>query len=135
MAATRTAIIDFDGIELDGDRAVGDPGWYLDRPGFWHGAIGPAACWAGAAMGLVDHALASPPTDPHGLAHAGAMFAAQWSMTTALGGAGREIDADLGDAVAARRRALLVRHIVDDRCREIQDRFARGRSGPDRSSV
>ena len=33
------------------------PGWYLDRPGFWHGACGPASCWAGGAQGLIDYAL------------------------------------------------------------------------------
>jgi alkylation response protein AidB-like acyl-CoA dehydrogenase len=32
---------------------VGASGWYLRRPGFAWGAIGVAACWDGAAVGLV----------------------------------------------------------------------------------
>ena len=35
---------------------MGTPGWYVERNGFWHGAVGPAACWAGRAAGLVDAA-------------------------------------------------------------------------------
>lgn len=31
---------------------VGDPGWYLTRPGFERGGIRVAACWWGAAMAL-----------------------------------------------------------------------------------
>jgi hypothetical protein len=31
---------------------VGPPGWYLERPGFWSGGIGVAACWYGGAVGL-----------------------------------------------------------------------------------
>ena len=32
--------------------AVGGPGEYLDRPGFWHGAIGVSACWLGGARAV-----------------------------------------------------------------------------------
>jgi alkylation response protein AidB-like acyl-CoA dehydrogenase len=41
-------------VELDGVAAesVGDPGWYLTRPGFAWGGIGVAACWWGGAVGL-----------------------------------------------------------------------------------
>ena len=31
---------------------VGAPGWYLERPGFWWGGIGVAACWFGGAVGI-----------------------------------------------------------------------------------
>ena len=33
---------------------VGTAGDYLSRPGFWHGAIGVAACWYGGACGVAD---------------------------------------------------------------------------------
>ena len=36
---------------------VGGLHWYLNRPGFWHGAINPAACWAGGALSLIESAL------------------------------------------------------------------------------
>ena len=32
--------------------AVGRPGEYLTRPGFWHGAVGVAACWLGGARAV-----------------------------------------------------------------------------------
>jgi hypothetical protein len=34
-------------VQFPDHRRVGEAGWYLSRPGFWHGSIGPAACWAG----------------------------------------------------------------------------------------
>jgi hypothetical protein len=125
LAATRTAIVDFEGVSLPIRCAVGQPGWYLHRPGFWHGAIGPAACWAGAASGLVDHILIHAPSDPHGRAHLGAMVSARWSNDVALAAAGAEIDHDVRNAHAARQRALIVRHLIDEHCRGIQDRFGR----------
>ncbi|MFF1573175.1 hypothetical protein ACFVWR_10535 [Leifsonia sp. NPDC058292] len=33
---------------------VGEEGWYLERPGFRHGAIGVAACWWGGCVPLFD---------------------------------------------------------------------------------
>ncbi|PLZ04104.1 acyl-CoA dehydrogenase [Burkholderia sp. WAC0059] len=41
-------------VRLTGARAtlVGEPGDYVRRPGFWHGAAGIAACWYGAAAAL-----------------------------------------------------------------------------------
>lgn len=132
LSDTGTAVVDLEGIVVPADATVGADGWYLDRPGFWDGAIGPAACWAGAALGLVDHAVAHPPSDPHGRAHLGALAALGWSLEAALDRAGREIDAATGStadpgerAREARRRALVVRHLVDVAAAEIQDRFAR----------
>ncbi len=138
LADTGTAVVDLDGLVVAADRVVGGEGWYLDRPGFWDGAVGPAACWAGAALGLVDHALAHAPADPHAQAHLGALAALGWSLATVLDGAGRETDAEaLADASAptaparsarvtsSRVRALTVRHLVDAAAAEVQDRFAR----------
>ncbi|WKZ86470.1 acyl-CoA dehydrogenase [Ralstonia pickettii] len=31
---------------------IGDANFYLERPGFWHGAAGIAACWLGGCFGL-----------------------------------------------------------------------------------
>ncbi|WP_135849423.1 acyl-CoA dehydrogenase family protein [Serinibacter arcticus] len=46
--------------------AVGAPGWYLARPGFWWGGIGVAACWYGGAVGLARrlHEAARSAPDP-----------------------------------------------------------------------
>ncbi|MGE8558649.1 MULTISPECIES: acyl-CoA dehydrogenase [unclassified Acinetobacter] len=51
MQHTRTASIHFNQV---GAEAVSHPNAYLDRPGFWHGAAGVAACWYGAAARLAD---------------------------------------------------------------------------------
>lgn len=48
---------------------------YLQRPGFWHGGAGIAACWYGAACAiaqLLRHKLHAE--QPHAAAHLGAMF-------------------------------------------------------------
>lgn len=102
---------------------VGAVGWYLDRPGFWHGACGPAACWAGGAAGLL--AYVEPGEDPFRLAAAGAMAAAAWTMRAVLQRAGDEIDRDPGDVGAARRRARMVRHTVHEQATAMLDRFQR----------
>lgn len=97
--------------------------WYLQRPGFWHGACGPAACWAGAAVGLVDVAERMVDGDPHRRAHLGAMRALAWGLEAVLDRAGREIDAAPHDADAAQARALAVRHLVERSATEVLDRF------------
>ncbi|CAN5905578.1 acyl-CoA dehydrogenase [soil metagenome] len=125
LADTRTAVVDLDGIEVAPEVVVGEPGWYLDRPGFWHGAVGPAACWGGGALGLVDHAVAHPPSGPHGRAHLGAMVAAGWAIEAALDRAGRATDHSPGDVDAAHRVALITRHLIDAQCADIGERFAR----------
>lgn len=129
LADTVTAVVDLDGLNVAASAQVGADRWYLDRPGFWDGAIGPAACWAGAALGLVDHAAAHPPSDPHGRAHLGALEALAWELRAVLDQSGHQIDAaarsGTEDAAVAQRRALVVRHLVDTACAEIQDRFAR----------
>lgn len=125
LADTSTAVVDLSGLTVAGDDLVGGDRWYLERRGFWHGAIGPAACWAGAAAGLVAHARSHLPDDAHARAHLGAMDAAGWACVAALDRAGREIDAGDDGGEEPRRRALMVRHIVDRASEEIQERFAR----------
>ncbi len=54
---------------------VGEPGWYLERPGFAFGGIGVAACWFGGAVGIgrTVHAAAEAKPNPFLLAHLGAI--------------------------------------------------------------
>ena len=42
------------GLEAPPARLVGRAGFYLSRPGFWHGGIGIAACWHGAACAVAQ---------------------------------------------------------------------------------
>jgi hypothetical protein len=122
---TKTAAVTFNGlIVLEGDK-VGERGWYLNRPGFWHGACGPASCWAGGAAGLLDYARKQSRDDPHTMAHLGAMESAVWTMRAVLEMAGREIDGDPENKTTAHVRALTVRHAIEQRCVEVLERFGR----------
>lgn len=38
---------------------VGEPGSYVERPGFWHGAMGFAACWSGGTQGVAATMLSA----------------------------------------------------------------------------
>lgn len=102
--------------------AVGPPGGYLERPGFWHGAAGVAACWLGAARAVAAPlyrrvALHGRPCDPHAEAHLGAVDAALAAADAVLEVAARHADAGSGgeDAeVMARRVRAVVEHAVEE---------------------
>lgn len=81
-------------LRIGGDRA------YLERPGFWHGGAGIAACWYGAVLPLA-HAVRDT-VRKHKDAHAGAHLGA--------------IDGDLSAAAALLREtaAWIDAHPVDD---------------------
>lgn len=125
FAETRTGTIEVQGLGLEADARVGGPGWYLERPGFWLGALGPACCWAGGAAGLVDRAERSRRSGPHVQAQRGALDAARWMLEQILEAAGREADASPRDAKAAQVRALRVRHLVERTAIDVLDRFGR----------
>jgi alkylation response protein AidB-like acyl-CoA dehydrogenase len=126
MADTDTSSVSFDSVQVPGEACLREPNWYLERPGFWHGALGPAACWAGGALSLVDAARDQNPRNPHGRAHLGAMEALAWNLEKLLDCAGAEIDEDPDDTRhRARRRALMARHLIERSATEILDRFGR----------
>lgn len=125
FAETWTSKATFNAAPVAVDGLIGDPGWYLERPGFWHGACGPAACWAGGAMSLVDYAMRQSRNDPHTLAHLGAMQASVWALCSYLDSAGHEIDKDPNHVTKAQIRALAVRHLVEQACTDILRRLTR----------
>ncbi len=125
FAETRTSLAIFDAVVVKDTEVIGEAGFYLQRPGFWHGACGPAACWAGGAAGLVDWASAQARDDPHTLAHLGAMSTAVWSMQATLRVGGDEIDSAWDNLDAAQARALSVRHLVEQGCTDVMRRLAR----------
>ena len=122
---TRTSTVTFENLPIIPEELIGAPGWYLQRPGFWHGACGPAACWAGGAAGLVEYANEQSREDPHTLAHLGAMRASIWASLCYLDSAGREIDAAPKDREGALVRALTVRHLIEQACSDILRRLPR----------
>lgn len=125
FSETNTCTVSFNAIKISERDFVGPADFYLGRPGFWHGACGPASCWAGGAAGLVDWAAKQTRSDPHTLAHFGAMRSSLWALETLLDAAGAEIDQSPADATAARIRALRVRHLVEVHATDILRRFAR----------
>lgn len=128
--ATATGTVSFRDVRIEPVQIIGGSRWYLDRPGFWHGAIGPAACWAGGAMGIVDAAMKARRPNPHGLAHLGALEAAVWGLTALLDQAGQQIDQDVRDRTGmARKRALYARHLIERACTDVMDHFGRA-TGP-----
>lgn len=117
--------VHFDGVPA---APVGEPGWYLDRPGFAWGGIGVAACWHGGAVGIARtvHAAAvsngaSTKPNPHLLAHLGATDELLQSSRRALAEAAAVIDGE--DAtVEPRLLAKRVRATVARVCEETIDR-------------
>ena len=130
FAAIDTRTVAFDDAPIENDAIVGEGDWYLHRSGFWHGAVGVAACWAGSAHGLVERLRPNWPSNDHAISHLGAIDAALWAMAAAVTTAANEIDAASDEAIDdRRRRALRVRHVVDVLVADVTTRRdTRGRS-------
>lgn len=122
---TQTGSIHFRDYPLREEDYICEPEWYVDRPGFWHGACNPVACWAGGAEGLVLFAEESQRDDAHTKAHLGAMRSAVWAMRTLLSAAADEMDQADQSVDTAEVRALRVRHLVEQLCTDILRRLAR----------
>ncbi|MCU7728332.1 acyl-CoA dehydrogenase [Actinoplanes sp. KI2] len=107
-------------------RPVGGPGAYVDRPGFWHGGVGVAACWFGGALGVADTlftAARRKDLGAHALAHLGAVEVALGAARAVLAEAAARIDAD--PKADADRLALRVRATVEQAATEVIDRVGR----------
>lgn len=125
MAGSDSGSVRFDGASAI---PVGEAGAYIERPGFWHGAIGVASCWFGSACAVADtlHAAARTGGDAHKNAHLGAVAAALGAASSALTTAAAEIDSDPMDSDGQGRiRARVVRAIVESAASECIDRVGR----------
>lgn len=109
--------------------AVGGPGAYLERSGFWHGAIGVAAVWLGGAEAVAAELLrkcSRSDPDEHSLAHAGAVDATLHAARAVLDDAAAAIDADPDDAAnAGRVRAYRARAVVEHSATTVLHRVGR----------
>jgi alkylation response protein AidB-like acyl-CoA dehydrogenase len=101
---------------------VGQPDDYLNRPGFWFGAIGVAACWLGGARAVTAplyQRAARGSAHDHLLAHLGAVDAAITAAEATLAVAADHVDRDpynrsgLAELTARRARAV-VEKAVDE---------------------
>lgn len=113
MAESDTRSVQFTGASAV---SVGAPCEYLDRPGFWHGAIGVSACWLGGARAVAAPLYARATresVDPHTLAHLGAVDAAITAAEATLLAAACQVDADplnrggRAELIARRTRAVV----------------------------
>jgi alkylation response protein AidB-like acyl-CoA dehydrogenase len=119
MAGSDTRSVQFTNAQAV---AVGDPGDYLDRSGFWHGTIGVAACWLGGARKVAEplyRCAASESADAYSLAHLGAVDAALAAGEAMLTNAAIQVDADPFDRsrtaeLLARRIRAIVEHAADE---------------------
>ncbi|MHC8320549.1 acyl-CoA dehydrogenase [Pseudomonas sp. GB2N2] len=114
MAATGSVEVLFDGAEA---QAIGYPGDYQQRPGFWQGGIGIAACWYGAAQSLAERLRShcAHRQEPHALAHLGAADSALQAAATVLRFSASSIDAAPQDdaELLARRARSIVEHSAE----------------------
>lgn len=119
MAGSDSLDVDLTGVRA---QAVGGPGDYLNRPGFWHGAIAVAACWYGGAVG-VGRALLARSLGPHALAHLGAVDAALSAVELGLREAAAAVDAE--PSADQRRRAVRLRSQTERAATEVLERVGR----------
>ncbi|MGA9701076.1 acyl-CoA dehydrogenase [Pseudomonas sp.] len=122
MAATGSVEVVFDGA---GAIAVGGPGDYLSRPGFWQGGVGIAACWYGAAQRLAEvlRENCSKRPDPHALAHLGAVDAALNSAACVLRASAQQIDRE--PKADARQLAQQARACIEDTVEQVMRHVGR----------
>ncbi|MGJ7510138.1 acyl-CoA dehydrogenase [Variovorax sp. GT1P44] len=115
MAASASVDVRFEHADAS---QVGRPGDYVNRPGFWQGGAGIAACWFGGALGIARTARqASGKTpDAHRLAHLGAIDVALIAAAAALRETAAWIDAHPKDDArcAALRARLIVEHAANE---------------------
>ncbi|HEX3795900.1 MAG TPA: hypothetical protein VHV57_15510 [Acidimicrobiales bacterium] len=115
MADSRSETVEFGGPPLPESGAIGPPGFYLDRPGFWFGAAGVAACWYGGAVGLLLNVVESQgaASSEVVMVSIGRAVAAVAAMRHVLRGVAREIDDDPTDASGeAQRRSMSARQAI-----------------------
>lgn len=123
MMRSATGAVSFDRVPAE---PVGEPAAYLQRPGFWHGSAGVAACWLGGAERVADTLRrVGSRVDEHGAAHLGAVDAALAGARWSLRAAAAEVDARPQDADAARIRAARVRAVVEAAAAQTVDRVGR----------
>jgi alkylation response protein AidB-like acyl-CoA dehydrogenase len=126
LVGTDTRSIDFDEVPAT---AVGEPGKYVGRPGFWHGAAGVAAVWYGGTLGVGRRLLASGRRNDIGdigRAHLGGVSAALAAARAVLREAAAAFDDDPLDALGgAAITARAARAVVESSAIEVIERVGR----------
>jgi alkylation response protein AidB-like acyl-CoA dehydrogenase len=127
MAASMSETLEFAGPLISDEFAVGPSEFYVNRPGFWFGSAGVAACWYGGAKALVDELaewLGSEPSD-FALLDLGVAVSAVEAMRHALKSAAGDFDEDPADERhRAQFRALVTRGVVHDAALTVLEKVA-----------
>ena len=126
LAAVDSGPVDFADVPAT---AVGEPGWYLERPGFAWGGIGVAAVWFGGAVGIARRLVAAAahrPPDQVALMHLGAVDAQLHAARCVLEEAAYAVDAGRLTGPAGWRAALRVREVVALAAEDVLRRAAHG---------
>lgn len=125
MEVSRSHTVTVADVRVGSDQVIGAPGYYLERPGFFPGGVGVAACWAGGATRIADlarHRLHDPVPEPMVLrlgdirTHLTAAASVLRTAGSVLdedqrsGGQGSTID---GQAVATEARAAVAAVVAD----------------------
>lgn len=137
MAASASLTVSFEETVVLAEEAIGPPGFYLSRPGFWSGAVGVAACWYGGARALVEEMMAglSPGAREPTLVDVGLAVSQVRSMGIVLQRAALDIDHDVpgesapdesapDESGGPQLRALACRQAVHDGCVDVLARVA-----------
>lgn len=97
-------------------RPIGEPGWYLRRPGFAWGGMGVAACWLGGALGLQQDLLAASGMRTGELVglHVGVVDSVIAGARATLNRAARLVDSAVATGLAGELLMLRVRATVAD---------------------
>jgi len=125
MAATSTLDVRFEQVELPPDEAVGAPGFYLMRKGFWLGAAGVAAVWLGGSEAIAGVAREHAGDDAHRLAHVGWISARLGAMESLLRTTAETIDMVAPDCGTVEYRVRILRAEIAQTAAAILDRTGR----------
>lgn len=138
FAQAAIGTVSFTNVEIGVDDFVGNLDFYSSRPGFWWGASGVAACWAGIAESLltIEHERARSrrrSRDELALVSHGRTASLQWAMDACLAHAAHLIDESATDAsqnfACAEFIALNVRQQVASAARDLLETVSRD-AGP-----
>jgi alkylation response protein AidB-like acyl-CoA dehydrogenase len=127
MASSMSLTLDFGGAAIEDAQVVGPASFYTQRPGFWFGGAGVAACWYGGAIGLVNDLVDSlgPEPSEHVFADMGLAVSSLEAMRCVLKSVAQGIDDDpLDESGDAQFRALVARQVAHDCATEILARVA-----------
>lgn len=116
-------------VELSSDDLVGGQNFYLQRPGFWMGGIGVAACWLGAAQNLFEiwqqKAVSMNREDPFEAAARCEIFVDLKAGAQLFAQAAKIIDDKTSTVDQIRTEAYVLRHYADRVANQLLERANR----------